>query len=149
MGLNNGNNPGLNDKVYTITSLGTDEYIGGSFTRDSNDNTLNHITRYDTETDTFYPLTTLTYGVKNIVYTVVYNYNDDYYYVGGNFQNAGGQQANNIARYNVVNKIWEPLIDTTTRKNGVDGTVYTIFYDSDSSRLYVGGSFVKVSGYNF
>ena len=149
MGLNNGNNPGLNNIVYTITSLGTDEYIGGSFTEDTNNVTLNRITRYDTITDTFYPLTTLTYGVKNIVYTVIYNNNDGYYYVGGNFQNAGGQQANNIARYNISTQIWEPLIDTTTKKNGVDGIVYTIFYDSNTSKLYVGGNFLKVSGNNY
>ena len=149
MGLNNGNLPGLNNIVYTITSLRTDEYIGGSFREDSNNVTLNRITRYDTITDTFYPLTTLTYGVKNIVYTVVYNNNDGYYYVGGNFQNAGGQQANNIARYNISNKIWEPLFDTTTKKNGVDGIVYTIFYDSNTSLIYVGGSFFKVSGNNY
>ena len=88
------------------------------------------------------------HGVKNIVYTVVYD-NIQYYYVGGNFHTAGGVQANNIARYDIVNEIWEPLIDTTTQKNGVDGTVYTIYYDNTNSLIYTGGSFLKVSGKNY
>ena len=143
MGINNGLTPGLNSSVNVITSIGTDEYIGGSFKQDSNNIELNRITRYDSITDTFYPLQGLTYGVKNIVYCVVYD-NSQYYYVGGNFQNAGGVQANNIARYDIVNEIWESLIDTTTSKNGVDGIVYTILFDSNI--IYAGGSFSKVSG---
>ena len=148
MGLNSGQIPGLNDHVYAITGIGLDKYIGGAFKEDNNGGVFRYITRYNSINDTFNPLKGLTYGVNNTVYAIAYD-GGDYYYVGGNFQNAGGQQANNIARYSISNQVWEPLMDTTTKRNGVDGTVYTIVYDSNTSRVYVGGSFLKVSGHNF
>ena len=148
MGLNNGQMPGLDNQVFAITSLGTNEYIGGIFGKDNNGIRLNYITRYNAINDTFNPLISVPYGVNNTVYAIAYD-GVQYYYVGGNFQNAGGQQANSIARYDTINNTWEPLFDTITNRNGVEGVVYTILYDSVNSRVYVGGSFFKVSGNNF
>jgi hypothetical protein len=148
MGLNNGTQEGLDGNVYAITSLGTNEYIGGEFKSDNNGILLNRITRYNSLNDTFNPLIGITYGVNNTVYSIAYD-GSQYFYVGGNFQSAGGQQANNIARFDRFTNKWEPLFDSNTNRNGVDGTVYTIFYDSSTNRVYVGGTFLKVSGRNF
>ena len=150
VGFGTGPQPGLDSQVNTITRLNTNIYAGGNFKTDNNGTDLQRITRYNPINDTFNPLLGITYGVNGIVYSLVYD-GSQYIYVGGDFQSAGGQQANNIARYNLNNEIWEPLQDYSsgsgTLQNGVDGIVYTILIDGP--KIYIGGEFLKVSGHDF
>jgi hypothetical protein len=60
------------------------------------------------------------------------------YYVGGNFTNASGISAQNIAKYDKVNG-WGNF------GSGVNGTVYSIAADSNGL-VYIGGEFTSVSG---
>ena len=150
VGFGNGSQPGLDNNVRAITRLGANIYIGGDFEKDNNSTDLQRITRYNPINDTFNPLIGIKYGVNGIVYSLTYD-GSQYIYVGGDFQSAGGQQANNIARYNTNNDTWEPLQDyssgTGTLQNGVDGIVFTILIDG--TNIYVGGEFLKVSGKDF
>ncbi|CAG8476396.1 8419_t:CDS:10 [Diversispora eburnea] len=57
-------------------------------------------------------------------------------YIGGNFSSIGDKKLNNIARYNPSERTFYPLIE------GLDGTVYTLFCDTDKSIVYVGGDFL-------
>jgi len=150
IGFGNGIQPGLDSSVRAITRLGTNIYAGGDFKSDNNGVDLQRITKYNPINDTFNPLLGITYGVNGIVYSLAYD-GSQYIYAGGDFQSAGGQQANNIARYNTNNDTWEPLQDFSsgsgTLQNGVQGIVYTILIDG--TNIYVGGEFLKVSGKDF
>ena len=153
VGFGNGPQPGLDGPVNAITRLNTNIYAGGRFLSDNNGVDLQCITRYNAINDTFNPLLGITYGVNGIVYSLAYD-GSTYIYVGGDFQSAGGQQANNVARYNVLLETWEPLQDYSsgsgTLQNGVDGVegiVYTILIDG--SIIYIGGEFSNVSGKKF
>jgi hypothetical protein len=154
VGFGNGPQPGLDDSVRAITRLGTNIYAGGDFQNDNNGVDLQYITRYNPINDTFNPLLGITYGVNGIVYSLAYD-GSQYIYAGGDFQSAGGQQANNIARYDINNQYWEPLQDynsgSGTLQNGVDGIVYTILIDGTfpNQKIYIGGEFLKVSGKDF
>ncbi|RHZ89279.1 hypothetical protein Glove_16g192 [Diversispora epigaea] len=57
-------------------------------------------------------------------------------YIGGNFSSIGNLKTNNIARYNPLERTFYPLLE------GLDGTVYTLFCDTDNSLVYVGGDFL-------
>ena len=146
VGFGNGPQPGLDGPVRVITRLTPYIYAGGDFKSDNNGVDLQRITRYNSINDTFNPLTGITYGVNGIVYSLAYD-GSQYIYAGGDFQSAGGQQANNIARYDTSSQIWEPLQDSGTLQNGVNGIVYTILIDT--TKIYIGGEFSKVSGKNF
>ena len=150
VGFGNGPQPGLDGAVRAITRLGTNIYAGGDFKSDNNGVELQRITKYNFINDTFNPLLGIGYGVNGIVYSLAYD-GSQYIYAGGDFQSAGGQQANNIARYDISNQRWEPLQDYSsgsgTLQNGVEGIVYTILIDG--SNIYVGGEFLKVSGKDF
>jgi hypothetical protein len=67
-------------------------------------------------------------GTINAVYV-----HDDYVYVGGDFDLAGAESANNVARYNVKTGAWEDLV------GGVNGIVYAIIEFDDL--IVFGGSF--------
>ena len=154
VGFGNGPQPGLDSSVRAITRLGTNIYAGGNFKSDNNGVDLQRITKYNSINDTFNPLLGITYGVNGIVYSLAYD-GSQYIYAGGDFQSAGGQQANNIARYDINNEVWEPLQDYSsgsgTLQNGVDGIVYTILIDGafPNQKIYIGGEFLKVSGKDF
>jgi hypothetical protein len=77
------------------------------------------------------------------VYAIVYD-GSNYIYTGGNFNSVGNIYSNNVARWNIANSQWEPLIDSSTKANGVDGTVFTLYYSSSDSSIYVGGNFNNV-----
>ena len=92
------------------------------------------------------------YGVKNvtspsgIIYAVIEYLGN--IYVGGDFTNAGGIYANNIARYDSTTTIWYPFVDANTKINGVNGIVRALYAGSTAgdSGLYVGGDFTTAGG---
>jgi hypothetical protein len=153
VGFGNGSNPGLDGNVNAITRFGTNIYVCGDFKFDNNGTLLRNVAKYSPSNDTFSPLKGITYGVNGIVNSVAVDNNLGYIYVGGDFQSAGSQQANNIARYDITKQRWEPLQDfnggTGTLQNGVNGIVYTILIDINNNDVYVGGGFLSVSGKSY
>ena len=151
---------GLNSLVYSIYYYSPSSFIfcGGTFTLANESNVsnsniqTNYIAYYNVNATSWYPLmeTVLPYGVKiaNIsttrIYAVAYDSNSNMIYVGGDFRNAGGIYANNIAMYDVGSNIWYPLIQSSTQINGVDNIVRALYWDG--SQLYVGGDFTYAGG---
>ena len=92
------------------------------------------------------------YGVKNVsspsgeIYAVV-AYGTDIY-VGGDFSNAGGIYAKNIAKYDSTTNIWYGLVDSVTKVNGVNGIVRALYLGATSgdNGLYAGGNFTEAGG---
>jgi hypothetical protein len=95
------------------------------------------------------------YGVKTgvspsytngIIYAAI-AYGTDIY-IGGEFKNAGGIYANNIARYDSSTNTWYGLVDSVTKINGVNGIVRSLYVGSTSgdNGLYVGGDFTEAGG---
>ena len=92
------------------------------------------------------------YGVKNvtspsgIIYAVI-EYSGNIY-VGGEFTNAGGIYANNIAKYDSVTGIWYSFVDSVTKINGVNGIVRALYLGATSgdNGLYAGGNFTTAGG---
>ena len=145
--------PGVNNSylVNAITSNNTTTniYFAGDFPNDSNGSTLNCIGYYDTGANTINSLQGITYGVTQISSTPVINAigrYGDYIYVGGTFKSAGGVQANNVARFDLNNNIWEALWDTNTNRNGVEGVVNAISYNGSTGDVYFGGSINTAGG---
>ena len=151
---------GVNSTVYSIKYYSSNSYVvcGGLFNlaNESNPSTStiksNNIAYYNNAGTSWYPLkeTVLPYGVKTAnfsspkIYAVAYNSTSNIIYVGGDFRNAGGIYANNIASYDVSNNIWYPLIESSTKINGVDNIVRALYFDG--TNLYVGGDFTNAGG---
>ena len=123
---------------------------------EANSNILaNYVAYYGNTTNTWYPLaeTVLPYGVKTgsvaapsgIIYAIAVNAPSNLMYVGGDFINAGGIYASNIAMYNYNTNVWYPFIDSSTKINGTDAPVRALFWDGFSI-LYAGGEFVTAGG---
>jgi hypothetical protein len=69
----------------------------------------------------------------------------NYLYAGGVFTSIGGVEANNIARYDLTSKSWEPIVDFCL--NGVNGVVRTIIDSGEGDgSIYVGGAFTQAGG---
>jgi hypothetical protein len=151
-------NSGLNNSVEDIfiSPSSGKVYIGGNFTADSNSNSMNYITTYTpSAVNQFEPLQDVAitpYGVNSTVYAV--ETDGTYIYVGGSFTLAGERSANNVARYHIANKTWEPLCgqyaDTTSgytnyiSGEGTNNTVRSLYWDAGYQRLYVGGDFTSI-----
>jgi hypothetical protein len=67
--------------------------------------------------------------------------------VGGDFKNAGGIYASNIAIYDINNQQWTPVVDIITRVNGTDNIVRALAYDSNNKLIYIGGDFITAGGW--
>lgn len=144
---------GVNAVVYSVKYDNTNVIVGGGslgLAFESNSYVIiKFVAFYEISSYSWSPMEEIVepYGVKKatnpsgIVYAVI-----EYlgiYYVGGDFTNAGGIYANNIARYDPVANIWYPFIDSNTQANGVNGIVRALYAGSTSgdSGLYVGGEF--------
>jgi hypothetical protein len=149
---------GVNAIVNSVKYHSTGDIVitGGTFTRayEAKSNIIvNYVAYYGNTTYTWYPLaeTVLPYGVKNasapsgIIYAIAADASNSLMYVGGDFINAGGIYASNIAKYNYSTNVWYPFIDSTTKINGTDAPVRALFWDGFST-LYVGGEFVTAGG---
>ena len=114
----------------------------------------NYVAYYDINNYSWNPMKEIVvpYGVKNvtspsgIIYAVIEYLGN--IYVGGDFTNAGGIYANNIARYDSAANIWYPFVDFNTKLNGVNGIVRALYAGSTAgdSGLYVGGDFTTAGG---
>jgi trimeric autotransporter adhesin len=122
--------------VYSLSNFSNiDLYVGGTFIEAGDQSFVNNIAKYDTNIDSWSSLTT---GVQPLVGSFVYAVTiiDNNIYVGGKFNNAGGINVNNIAKYDIDTNTWSSL------GNGVNNEVYTL--TSFNNNLYVGGTFTII-----
>ncbi len=83
-------------------------------------------------------------GMDDLAHAVV-AFPDGSVFVGGNFSTAGGQPANNIARWVPSTQSWEPLLQGGNPSlNGTDGRVLAleVFDEGSGPKLWVGGEFL-------
>lgn len=111
--------------------------IGGQFVR-SGDQQVGSVALYDPISETWHDMAdgVTNFGGLGTVWALAAS--GDQIYVGGDFDNAGGVAANNIAIYNTTTQTWSALGD------GVDDSVYAIFVSG--STVYVGGDFDNAGG---
>jgi Rax2 C-terminal beta propeller domain/Secretion system C-terminal sorting domain len=127
-------------EVRTIALDGNKVYLGGSFNV-AGSLSANNIAIWDKSSDTWSMLGTgATNGVDDDVDDIVADTINHVIYVGGDFQNAGGNPANYIAKWDGTN--WTTLGSGTN--NGTDGEVHALaLFGTD---LYVGGEFTHAGG---
>jgi hypothetical protein len=128
---------GLDNTVYALAVVGSDLYVGGTFTQ-SGDGTLTNLgrmARYDTSAGTWHTLPHQ--GLNNPVYTLAVSGSD--LYVGGTFTQTGDGALTNlgrIARYDTTAGTWHALSN-----QGVNSNVFALAVSG--SDLYVGGTFTQ------
>jgi hypothetical protein len=135
-GSGNGIRNGL-VKALAVASNG-DVYVGGSFTR-AGGLLANNIAKWN-GTAWSSLVTVAGNGVNSNVSALAVARNGDVY-VGGDFTQAGGMAANNVAKWDGA--AWSSLGNGAA--NGVDGAVSTVAVAS-SGDVYVGGSFTQAGG---
>ncbi len=133
-----GSGTGPNGWVRVITASGTQVYVGGGFEQAGGQPALN-IARWDAATNggqgAWHPLGS---GIDRDVSGIAVC--GTQVYVGGGFEQAGGQPALNIARWD--GSAWHSVGERENR--GVTSTVYALAFDG--SQLYVGGAFTSAAG---
>ena len=145
---------GLSNVVNTVYKGTNEVFVGGQFTTDSNGNSMPYLTSYHEANNVFNPVqdpAITPFGVNGSVYAV--ETDGTFIYVGGSFSMAGEIQSTNVAAYNISSKTWSALTGQinnsgsyTTVQNGegTNDTVRALYWDTSTSRLYVGGDFVRV-----
>jgi trimeric autotransporter adhesin len=79
-------------------------------------------------------------GTDGLVFALAVSGN--HVYVGGAFNIVGDNQGTNVARWDSLNQVWEPLLGQSGE--GVNGPVYALAVSG--SDVYVGGSFTQTFG---
>jgi len=131
---------GLNGEAYTVASTGDDVFVGGAFS-EAGGVPASHIARWR---PSFSVWTSLGSGTNGVVASLgvrqesigVIQYH--MVYAGGNFTQAGGASASNVAVWNGFSGTWSPL------GAGVDGRVRGIRLVD--KRVYAGGVFDTAGG---
>ncbi len=131
--------------VYSLAVEGNTLYAAGDFDAADNPNGLlrvNNVARWDGAQWNALGdgITGETSWDNGTIYAV--DVDGGSVYVGGNFIQAGGQPASNIARWN--NGSWQPLGDGLTAEFAPFKMVETIL--ADGADLYVGGEFDYAGG---
>jgi hypothetical protein len=128
---------GVDKNVNTLAVLDSDLYVGGIFTKVDGIIPANNIAKWNRVAKTW---SVLESGGKSGVNAGVgaFAVHGNELYVGGDFTQAGGVNANHIAKWNPSTETWTPLGD------GVNGSVTSIAVSD--TELYVGGYFTSASG---
>jgi hypothetical protein len=130
--LGNGENNGVDHKVFAMAVQGNDLYVGGAF-RTAGGIPVNYIAKYNAVTNIW---TSLGDGVSNYGHVNAIAVKNGEVYIGGQFSSAGGVPANNIAKWN--GREWSAL------GSGVNADVHALTICGDD--LYVGGIFTNAGG---
>ncbi len=145
IGINSWNalpNNGLNNSTWVLAVVGSELYVGGSFTG-TFDGTLvlNRIAKYDLITSTWSALANN--GLNSVVYAIAAAGDD--LFVGGMFTHTsdGMMFSSRIARFSMSDYTWH----STTNGGLAGGTFYFTVDDLQviGSDLYVGGDFTQTA----
>ncbi|MBI3175949.1 MAG: S-layer homology domain-containing protein [Chloroflexi bacterium] len=135
----------LNNTVYAITKIGTNLYVGGTFTnvKDTDSSTLNdadYIATWDGSH--WHALTTGAGGPLNNSVTALEALGTDLY-VGGNFTDANGiPEADYLARWDGA--AWSALGNSGAGVGALNNSVLAL--EVLGTDLYAGGSFTDAGG---
>ena len=130
---------GVNDHVSSIAILGSDIFVGGSFTKLSDETTIaNGMAKWN---GTAWSAVTGANGINGVngqVLTLAVSGTD--LYAGGSFTQLGNKStpASSVAKWNGTN--WSSLYGNNCF--GVSGIVFSLA--ASGSNLYVGGTFTKL-----
>ena len=134
--LGSGATNGVSGSVRALAVSGSSLYVGGVFTRAGNAG-ANNVARFNTTTQTW---VTLGSGAANGVASPVaaLAVSGLSVFVGGSFTQAGGANANYVARFDTSTQTWAPL------GNGLDDSVTAVAVSGNG--VYVGGTFTQAGG---
>jgi hypothetical protein len=139
----NGLSPVIGEQAESVAIDSTGNvYVGGFFTT-AGGILVNRVAKWDGSLSFFSPLGSgVTSSISFWLDTVaVDSFNN--VYVGGQFTIAGGNSADNVAKWNGTS--WSALTDSITGFNGCNDDVVTITVDS-ANNVYVGGQFTTAGG---
>jgi hypothetical protein len=127
---------GVNDEVDEIAVSGIDIYFGGMFTQ-AGGNPANRIAKWNAVSNTWSALgEDGSNGANGSVFAIAVSGSD--VYVGGQFTQAGGHQANYIAKWDTGTYSW-PILGS-----GLNGP--SLALATNGTDIYVGGEFTEAGG---
>jgi len=147
--LGTGSSNGVNFYVNALAVVGNEVYVGGGFTS-AGGVSANRVARFNTQTNTWSTLGTgSSNGVSggNFPYVSALAVVGNEVFVGGDFTEAGGVSANNVARFNTQTNTWSSL--GTGSSNGVSGGFLSPAVNALAvvgNEVFVGGNFTEAGG---
>jgi hypothetical protein len=155
LGSNTFNGTSGNITSLELDSLNNSLYVGGLFTQaqDAYSQALstNYAARWDISNNRWNQLGDSNLnGTSGNVYSIKLNTSNMKLAIGGAFSNANyninySYVANNIARWDISNNLWNKLGNLITSSNGTNNYVKSLLFDPLKSNLYVGGNFDMVT----
>ncbi len=138
--LGTGSSNGVGPAVNVLAVSGDNVFVGGGF-QQAGGLPANRVARYNLTTGTWHSLGTgSSDGVSAVVNALALVGNN--VFVGGGFDQAGGQTTNRVARFNLTTNTWHTLGAGTS--NGVNATVFALA--ALGNNVFVGGSFTGAGG---
>ncbi|KAF0142115.1 MAG: hypothetical protein FD122_952 [Stygiobacter sp.] len=134
---------GLGGGVTCLATDGLNLYAGGYFLTTGNNQTVNHIAKWNGQSWSPLVGSNGDVGVNGNVFAIAVSGNK--VYVGGEFSSAGGVTANSIAMWDGIS--WSSLT-STNGVNGVSSSVNpkVLSLAVSGNELYVGGLFASAGG---
>ena len=136
---------GTGAAVNALAVIGTNLYVGGSFTAASSATQLNlaasYVAKWSTTANTWAALGSGPNNTVSALAVMVTGTGTDLY-VGGSFSTAGVSVVNHIAKWSTTASTWSPLGGTASSSNGTVGNVSALVVSGTD--VYVGGIIVSV-----
>ena len=138
--LGSGTANGVNGFVSALAVSGSTVYVGGEFVQ-AGGKPANFVARFDTTNEIWSSLGSgATNGVRGRVNALAVSGRT--LYVGGDFDQAGGEPANSVARFDTISQTWARLGSGVINLAGTRVTAIAV----SGSTLYVGGNFTWAGG---
>ncbi len=133
--VNGVTDPGVAVYVYAVVVMGSDVYVGGTFSR-AGGIAANNIARWSNATHQWYPLGG---GINGTIYALAAS--GSAIYAGGSFNDVAGQPAWSLARWDTAAQSWSVIGGFPGVQSGGKfvGTIHAMAVDS--GKVYVGGYF--------